>query len=122
MPHVAKHLEALIADLRSKGVPEGDLRPTAEELLQMSCRDSKYFCQACGRSSDAPAVEMEIDGKIVFSPPTSWVYCYREQGEPLGLCNQCFHLRRFDGFTADEIAYLEERFAEGFDAETDDDL
>ena len=42
--------------------------------------------------------------------PHNFVFAYREAGKPLGLCNVCFEARRFDGFTADEIAYFQEEF------------
>lgn len=54
--------------------------------------------------------EVVVHGEVVYSSPSQWVYCYRERGIPLGLCDQCFHHGLFDGFTPDEIAYFQERF------------
>lgn len=110
-------LEHLIAQLREYGLAESEIQRIATQLTGAQPADSQHACRACGRSSGTSMIQIEIAGQVTYTSPTRWIYCYRERGKPLGLCDQCFHLGRFDGFTPEEIAY----FREGFEREDADD-
>jgi hypothetical protein len=102
------HVESLISRLRDKGLPEIEVQSIAAQLIEEAKKaDAKHACISCGRSSGSAFIEIEVAGEVVYSPPTQWVYCYREHDKPLGLCDQCFGLGQFDGFSPDEIATSE---------------
>jgi hypothetical protein len=103
------HLESLISRLRAHGLAEDEIQSLVAPLTGA---DPKYVCLSCGRSSEITMTEIRIAGEVVYSSPTRWVYCYRERDQPFGLCDQCFSLGRFDGFTPGEIAYFRENFAQ----------
>lgn len=68
-----------------------------------------YCCHVCGVPGGCEIVGIEVDG-VYVELPHHFVYLYRECGKPIGLCNQCFDARRFDGFAAHEVAYFYEEF------------
>jgi hypothetical protein len=45
----------------------------------------------------------------VYRDPFGWAYAYPE-GRRIGLCDQCFRSRRFNGLSPAEIEYFEETF------------
>ena len=102
--------ESLAFRLRASGTPESEIQTLVSRLTADEIRRGKHACAVCGRSSGNTHIQIEDAGEIAYSSPTRWVYCYRERDKPLGLCDQCFDLGRFDGFTPDEIAYFRESF------------
>ena len=73
-------------------------------------------CIACGRAPGLFAVTVTIAGRTVRESPSAWIYAHRESGS-VGLCNQCFGSRSFEGLSADEVRYFEEEFAKPIDDE-----
>jgi hypothetical protein len=69
-----------------------------------------HCCHVCGALADPLIVAVQV-GSLEVTFPHHFVFAYREAGKPLGLCNVCFAARRFDGFTADEIAFFQEEFS-----------
>jgi hypothetical protein len=70
-----------------------------------------YECSVCGAPGDTHIAGYRIAG-VDLMLPRCFVYVYRESSKPIGLCDICFDAGRFDGFTADEIAFFREQFAE----------
>ncbi len=98
-------IDALIEQLRANGFSD-DVLGAVEHSMRA---DAEHRCQSCGRSPSGVFMEIECDGEVAYASPSRLVYCYRG-GRPFGLCDQCFHANRFDGFTPFEIAYFRESF------------
>ena len=70
-----------------------------------------YECHVCRAPGDTHIAGYRVAG-VDLMLPNRFVYAYRDRGKPLGICNICFEAGRFDGFTADEIAYFRHEFAQ----------
>ena len=103
-------------ELRAAGTPEETLSLLTEEIRRTHDPDAEYRCAVCGRSSGAIMQIEKEDGTVVYSSPSHFVYAYRDH-RPHGLCDQCFAQGRFDRFTAAEVEYFREHFAQGVEEE-----
>jgi hypothetical protein len=76
-------------------------------------------CRSCGRAPCQFALTSYVNGEEVYRDPQGWVYAYREDRAQIGMCDQCFRAKRFDGLTKDEIEYFRENFDDRTDSRSD---